>query len=108
MTRTWGALEKTLRARLDHLTQRLTAVDGRLRAPLDDDSEERATEVENDDVLERLDVATRAEAGLILRALRRIANGSYGTCAVCGSTIDRARLEAAPTAIACRRCATEG
>jgi RNA polymerase-binding transcription factor DksA len=103
--REWARLEADLRQQLQTLTARLANVDRDLRGPHDDDAEERAIETENDQVLERLDAATRAEVGLILRALRRIANGSYGTCAVCGGAIDAERLRLLPTAIACRRCA---
>lgn len=37
-------------------------------------------------------------------ALARIADGSYGTCADCGSEIGRARLKAYPTAKCCLQC----
>ena len=37
-------------------------------------------------------------------ALRRIATGTYGTCIRCGEPIDRARLEAYPTAKRCLTC----
>ncbi|QIK83319.1 TraR/DksA family transcriptional regulator [Sanguibacter sp. HDW7] len=38
------------------------------------------------------------------RALARIADGSYGTCEVCGGPIGKARLEAFPRAAMCVRC----
>jgi DnaK suppressor protein len=38
-------------------------------------------------------------------ALVRVADGSYGTCAVCGRPIPAARLEARPTARTCVACA---
>jgi DnaK suppressor protein len=34
-------------------------------------------------------------------ALRRLDDGTYGTCEVCGVAIDEARLEAIPTARTC-------
>lgn len=34
-------------------------------------------------------------------ALQRMAAGTYGTCTVCGSSIDRGRLEALPSAATC-------
>lgn len=37
-------------------------------------------------------------------ALRRIADGSYGTCTVCGEPIDLGRLEAEPAARICSAC----
>lgn len=38
-------------------------------------------------------------------ALRRIEDGSYGTCAVCGDAIPVERLEARPLSVRCVRCA---
>ncbi|MFH1569507.1 MAG: TraR/DksA C4-type zinc finger protein [Gemmatimonadota bacterium] len=37
-------------------------------------------------------------------ALRRIDEGTYGTCRVCGGEIGRLRLEAVPTATQCIAC----
>ena len=37
----------------------------------------------------------------ILAALARIGKGKYGTCEVCGETIEEARLEANPSATVC-------
>jgi DnaK suppressor protein len=38
------------------------------------------------------------------RALRRIADGSYGLCLICGARIPAARLHAQPTAERCVDC----
>ena len=35
-------------------------------------------------------------------ALRRLDDGSYGSCAVCGATIDDERLDARPEVSTCR------
>ena len=40
-------------------------------------------------------------------ALRRLDDGTYGTCETCGVAIDLARLEALPWARFCQRCARE-
>lgn len=61
------------------------------RADEDEEFENRAL-VEED--LER-----RIRA--ITAALARIADGSYGSCTVCGEKIPEARLEANPSAITC-------
>ena len=37
----------------------------------------------------------------IITTLRRIENGTYGTCEVCGKQIEKARLEANPAAPTC-------
>jgi RNA polymerase-binding protein DksA len=39
-------------------------------------------------------------------AVRRVADGTYGTCETCGAPIGAARLEARPTARVCIACAT--
>lgn len=53
----------------------------------------------------RLDDRGKAEIEAIDRALGRIANGDYGRCEVCGSSIPLSRLEALPAATTCLRCA---
>lgn len=64
---------------------------------------------EDDNALEeeRYEAARSSEQSLELHlrdvrsALVRLANGTYGVCAVCQSPIDRRRLEALPSATAC-------
>lgn len=96
------------------LTQRLTdvltrhaKVNERLRraAGLPDDWEERAVQLEDDEVLEGLDAEAREELASIRAALRRLDEGTYGTCARCGNAIGDARLRALPFAITCVSCA---
>ena len=41
----------------------------------------------------------------IVSALRRIDDGSYGTCDKCGSKIDENRLDLMPETTTCRACA---
>jgi DnaK suppressor protein len=49
----------------------------------------------------------QAERGIeeIDAALRRVDDGTYGCCEVCGSPIGKGRLEARPAARTCIRCA---
>jgi RNA polymerase-binding transcription factor DksA len=61
--------------------------------------------LQNDEVLEGLDEMTLKEAQQIRGALKRIADGHYGTCAACGRPISAPRLTAVPTAVTCVRCA---
>lgn len=42
------------------------------------------------------------ELGDVDVALRRLDDGTYGTCEVCGETISEARLEASPATRLCR------
>jgi len=55
-----------------------------------------------------LSTLLRHEETQLLRvqsALGRIEEGHYGICAVCGSEIEKARLEARPEAVFCYSCA---
>lgn len=52
--------------------------------------------------------AARALAAMlddVRRAQAKVADGSYGTCDVCGRAISRERLEAIPWAVLCITCA---
>jgi RNA polymerase-binding protein DksA len=69
------------------------------------DVEERAAARQNDEVLEGIKAAARAELGQIEAALERIEQGHYGICAGCGGAIEAGRLEAVPTAQYCSKCA---
>lgn len=94
-----------LQARLDLLLKRVGDISGDLRRPGDRDWQERATELENDEVLENLDESSRAEVAQVRAALRRLDAGSYGLCSRCGEPIAAARLAAIPSALTCVACA---
>ena len=96
-----------LEQRLVVLLQRVDRIAGDLRKPTDRDWQERATELENDEVLGGLDQASRGEATSIRAALARIDAGTYGRCATCHRDIPPARLAALPSATTCVVCATE-
>ncbi len=97
---------RELEQRLNQLTNRVGKIGQDLRRTLSSDSEERATEVENDEVLQALDQDSLDEARQIRDALQRIDDGTYAICARCGQTIDSARLAAIPSTTTCRTCAT--
>ena len=90
-----------LLGRLQHLT-----ADVRHASGLAADSEERATQLENDDVLAGLDNATRVEIEQIRLTLARIDSGHYGICEACRKPIPAKRLTALPYTTHCLRCAT--
>ena len=102
---THDAMRTQLQARLDVLLERVKEIAGDLRRPSDRDWQERATELENDEVLEGLDEASRAEARQVQAALRRLDAGTYGLCATCGSPISAPRLAAIPSTTTCMTCA---
>ena len=94
-----------LQERLARLLRRVGRIEGDLRSVRDRDSEERAAELENDDVLEGLDAMTLAEVREIRAALTRIDRGQFGICSACGRPISRERLAVVPTAVTCIACA---
>lgn len=100
------AIRTDLEQRLEKLTGRLGQIDSELRNPGPADSEDRASESENQEVLERLSIAERDELQAIRRALGRIREGSYGRCSSCGKDIARERLEALPYTTLCVSCKT--
>ncbi|AMN43191.1 TraR/DksA family transcriptional regulator [Rhodoplanes sp. Z2-YC6860] len=95
---------ETLKARLAELRQHLVKVDRSLHKPLSADSGDQAIELENQDALAEIERSEIKEARQIEAALKRIADGKYGTCAKCGAPIDPKRLKALPTAATCISC----
>jgi RNA polymerase-binding transcription factor DksA len=99
-------LRERLQQRLDELTRRAGKIEHDLRQPLSPDSEERVTEMENDEVLEGLDASVLDEARQIQEALGRVNAGTYGICLTCGNPVGEKRLEAVPHAATCVNCAS--
>jgi RNA polymerase-binding transcription factor DksA len=98
-------IRSRLEKRLSQLLARTGKIESDLRKPGDRDWPERATQRQNDEVLERLDAAELAEAGEIRAALARIDAGSYGVCQSCGGPIPDERLAILPFAPTCIACA---
>jgi RNA polymerase-binding transcription factor DksA len=98
-------IRRQLEVQLDRLTRRVGRIEDDLRISHDRDWTERAIEVENDPVLERLDASGRFELAAIRLALARLDEGTYGACSKCGKPIDERRLQALPTATTCLVCA---
>ena len=96
-----------LTSQLDRLLERAGRIESDLRRVPDRDWQEQATELENDEVLKGLDEMTLGEVHRIRAALRRIANGTYGSCSTCGRAIGEARLAAMPSATTCLTCSAE-
>jgi RNA polymerase-binding transcription factor DksA len=98
------ALKSGLEDRLAELTEKIGEIDGALRQADSADSEERATENEDDEVLEDMGNAALVEINQIKAALTRIELGTYGECTHCGTVIDEKRLTAVPFAAHCIEC----
>jgi DnaK suppressor protein len=103
---TYDDIRATLQHKLEELRQRITKIQSNLRSTPAPDSQEQASERENDEVLEHLDDSSRAELEMIEAALARITAGTYATCAQCGGSISAERLAALPYTTSCIACAT--
>lgn len=97
-------IAKTLKTRLAELRAHLAKVDRELHKPLPADSEEQAIELENQEALEVIEKTETTEIHQIEAALKRISDGTYGTCVKCRGPIDPRRLKALPTAATCVPC----
>jgi RNA polymerase-binding transcription factor DksA len=95
-----------LEGRLQELESRLHTIDEELEEHNNPDVEDHATEVETDEVLERMGIAGQTEMRMIQAALDRIAAGSYGICARCGEDISEERLDVLPYTPICKDCAS--
>lgn len=95
-----------MREQLQERLARLQADKRRELEPLSIDSADRATQRENDEVVDSIERATRAELREIDAVLRRIEIGRYGWCESCGARIEARRLAAIPYARRCQNCAT--
>jgi RNA polymerase-binding transcription factor DksA len=105
------AVREKLLKRREELRQRASDASADLRHeadPLSADFAEQVTQRENDDVLGAISSSARAELQQVESALRRLAQGRYATCSVCGGDIEPERLAAVPYTDRCRACAEGG
>ncbi len=94
-----------LAARLAELEARLHGIEGSLDEKPSTDVEDRASEREEDEVLESLGNSGLKEIQMIEAALNRLAEGTYGECMKCGEDISEARLDLLPYTPLCATCA---
>lgn len=102
------AVRARLCRRREELNTRASSARADLRHesdPLSADFAEQVTQRETDDVLGAISQSAREELRQIQAALRRLEEGSYTTCSVCGEPIEEGRLQAVPYTDRCRRCA---
>lgn len=100
-------LRQNLQLKAEALTARLARIKANLTRGLDPDSKERAKELEDRDVVNTLGIDATEELELIRHTLRRIDDGTYGTCIKCRGTIGDERLAAWPYAAHCIDCARD-
>jgi RNA polymerase-binding protein DksA len=93
--------------RLAGLNRELAGIIEAVRAANSDDEHdpEGATIAFEREHAAALAAQARGHLAEIDAALARLADGSYGTCASCGSAIPAERLTARPTATTCITCA---
>ncbi len=109
-----GRLETTaVRKRLedvrDELDRSLAVLNGAhqkypLVADYPQDPADAGTNLAESDRSEAILAAARARRALVVDALRRLEEGSYGTCLDCGGPVPEGRLEAKPEAARCLTC----
>lgn len=97
--------EAQLRASLASLDIKLHEIEDELDRPMPKDSEDRATEREEDEVLEGLGNAGLQKQRMIEAALNRIKDQTYGDCVQCGNEISQERLDVLPYTPKCKNCA---
>ena len=101
------------KAQLEQEKKRLTELLARTHAhlhkdePVSADFAEQANETNNDEVVDALDFEAKLEMAQVNYALKRIENGSYGSCEKCDKDIHPKRLEAIPYVANCIDCATQ-
>jgi RNA polymerase-binding transcription factor DksA len=98
-------IRANLEARLKALGLEVARLEAESSQPLEADWEEQANQIEDMETSQGLEAFRMDEARGIRAALRRMDEGTYGTCANCGAEIAPARLAALPTATLCINCA---
>lgn len=87
------------------LKRRAAAIEADLSVALDRDSRERATQVENDEVLRGMQIEGAEQMAAVDAALLRIQKGTFGQCVKCKGAIGTERLDAVPYTPFCIECA---
>ncbi|MBY3514136.1 TraR/DksA family transcriptional regulator [Rhizobium laguerreae] len=100
-----SSVQTVLQTMKDDLVRRLGAIDTDLCVALEKDSEERATQVENDEVLREMQAEGRDQIAAIDAAIDRLNDGTYGRCVKCHYPIGKERLTAVPYTPFCIDCA---
>lgn len=99
-----NAVRAQLAERLEMLAARAGRIESELTQPMSADSEEQASELEDDEALATEDSLVLQEIASVRAAIGRIDAGHYGDCLSCGAPISPARLAALPEATLCTEC----
>jgi RNA polymerase-binding transcription factor DksA len=97
-----------LNAKLDDLSSKLNDIEKNIphEKPVPE-TDVGARTFENDEVLEALENETNTTIDSIKNALKRMEEGSYGTCIVCGVEISEERIKALPYTDICFECSNK-
>ena len=94
-----------LQAEITVRAERLDRHQRRQTQEMVQDDADRAVQMENDEVIDRLDQMAHRSLEQIDKALRRLDAGIYETCAQCEGPISEARLQQVPETDLCVECA---
>ncbi|CAK07364.1 MULTISPECIES: TraR/DksA family transcriptional regulator [Rhizobium] len=100
-----SSVQTVLQTMKDDLARRLGAIGADLSVALEKDSEERATQVENDEVLREMQAEGHNQIAAIDAAIGRLNDDTYGKCVKCHNRIGKERLTAVPYTPFCIDCA---
>ena len=104
-----GTVEATLRARLDEVQARITALASTPEPGSGIGFGKRVGDGTTEAISRRNEIGIGTSLEVteqrLLRALAKLDEGSYGVCDSCGGPIAPARLEAAPESVLCIDCA---
>lgn len=101
------AVHNLLTQRLASLRERVGHIEADMSQPLDDDSEEQASDRAGFEALGAVEDAALSDIATTEAALRRLELGTYGICTGCGDPIAPERLTALPAAALCIACARQ-
>jgi RNA polymerase-binding transcription factor DksA len=90
---------------LEQRAQKLSDELTRVNIEVSKDSEDRAQELENEEVADAIAQQTQQELQQVNHAILRIKQGTYTQCELCHKEIERERLLALPYTALCSECA---
>jgi len=90
---------------LEQRAQKLSEELTRVNREISKDSEDRAQELENEEVAEAIAQQTQKELQQVSHAILRIKEGLYTRCELCEKDIEQERLLALPYTALCSTCA---
>lgn len=96
---------ETLKEKQKELLKRISSIKDDFKKGRSKDYDDHATDAENDLVLDEIYRESEVELNFVNQAIRRLEEGSYGTCSKCAQPINLERLEALPYTSTCIECA---